>query len=70
MNNGGLPATVWLNDRNGGLFDSGIRLEGEWGWMNTFCPLADLDGDGDTDALIAAYMGGSNEIWFNLLVDN
>ena len=63
LNNFGLPSSVWLNDGHGGLFDSGIRLPGEW--QNTGCPLGDLDGDGDLDVFIAAFGGGPNEIWFN-----
>ncbi len=65
LNNAGLPSAVWLNDGNGGLYDSGIRLPGEWQSLHTFCPLGDLDGDGDLDAFIASFVDGPNELWFN-----
>ena len=63
LNNFGLPSAVWLNDGHGGLFDSGVRLPGEW--LNAYCPLGDIDSDGDLDVFIAAFGGGPNEIWFN-----
>ena len=59
----GFPSAVWLSDGKGGLFDSGIRL-GE-GTVNSYSALADLDGDGDLDAFVAAFGAGPNEIWFN-----
>jgi hypothetical protein len=63
VNNFGLPSAVWLNDGSGGLFDSGTRLPGEW--YNTYCPLGDVDGDGDLDVFISAFGAGPNELWFN-----
>ena len=62
VDNFGLPSAVWLNDGDGGLVDSGIRLPGVW--MNTHCPLGDLNGDGKPDVFIAAFGGGPNEVWF------
>jgi hypothetical protein len=63
VSNLGFPSSVWLGDGKGRLIDAGLRL-GE-GNMNGSCTLADLDGDGDLDAFVAAFGQGPNEIWFN-----
>ncbi|NIN11715.1 MAG: hypothetical protein GTO61_10010 [Gemmatimonadales bacterium] len=62
-----VPDELWLNDGDGGFADSGLRL----GRSSTHAVrLADLDGDGDLDAVAAntSHAGKSdpaNTVWLN-----
>jgi hypothetical protein len=62
-----IPDELWLNDGNGGFTDSGLRL----GRSSTAAVrLADVDGDGDLDAIAAntSHAGKSdpaNTVWLN-----
>jgi len=59
----GKPFRVWVNDGHGILTDSGFIAAGN---RTPFSPmLADLDGDGDLDLLIAGFADGPVEIWWN-----
>jgi hypothetical protein len=61
----GLPNQVWLNDGEGQFTDSGLRMSGVGSDNTTSVSLGDLDGDGDLDVVVANFVDGSNEIWFN-----
>jgi len=58
-----LPNEIWLNEENGRLMDSGLRMGGSE--PNGISPLGDLDGDGDLDIFVAFFGEGSNSVWFN-----
>ena len=53
---------IWINDGQGFFTDSGQRL-GESASTNG--QLADVDDDGDLDAINASYFGPLVEVWFN-----
>jgi hypothetical protein len=58
-----LPNCVLINDGNGILEDTGLRLGGSGG--NMISAIGDLDGDGDLDVFVSNFEGGSSEVWFN-----
>ena len=68
--NGGIvsePNTAWMNDGDGNFIDSGQAFGNG---QSTSIGLADLDGDGDLDAMVAngGFSGSGanpNTIWFN-----
>ena len=53
---------IWLNDGSGFFTDSGQRI-GEWPTNEVV--LADLDDDGDLDAVAVANFGPAIEVWIN-----
>ena len=54
-------STVWFGDGQGGFQDSGQRLEPD---SDSYAiELADVDGDGDLDAVLANW--ASNSVWIN-----
>lgn len=58
----GVGATIWLNNGSGQFSDSGQSLGGALDF-NASVGLADLNGNGRTDAFVAR--DGANEVWFN-----
>jgi hypothetical protein len=58
-----LPNCVLMNNGDGMIIDSGMRLGGSGG--NMISAVGDLDGDGDPDIFVSNFEGGSSEIWFN-----
>jgi hypothetical protein len=59
----GEPFRVWLNDGRGRFSESGFVSTGN---ASPFGPmLADLDRDGDFDLIIAGFVDGPAEIWWN-----
>jgi len=55
------PNQVWLNDQNGGFIKGSI-----FGADKAYdVKLADLDGDGDQDAVTAGWYGYGNTVWTN-----
>jgi len=63
----GGPMQVWLNDGSGYFTDSGLRL----GENNLYrgMDLGDLDKDGDIDIFVGYFGQGSNEVWFNDIIN-
>jgi hypothetical protein len=61
------PMQVWLNDGSGRFVESGAPLV--TGLSLYFCTIGDLDGDEDLDIFVSAFDTGSNQIWFNRLVE-
>ena len=59
------PPEIWMNDGQGHLVDSGIRLTDP---SLSSCEIGDLDDDGDMDIFIANYASGGNVVWFNQLI--
>lgn len=70
------PNQVWLNNKNGGFTDSGIRLDGSIFAVRAAC--GDLDRDGDQDIFIVSgpkrdkdeLIICPNQVWINQLVRN
>jgi len=60
------PAQIWINDRKGRFYDSGIRLEGNS--LSQGCTIKDIDNDGDQDIFMIFYQRGSASIWYNQIV--
>lgn len=63
----GGPMQVWLNNGSGYFTDSGLRLGGNNLYRGM--DLGDLDKDGDVDIFVGYYGQGSNEIWFNDIIN-
>lgn len=59
---------VWLNDGSGYFTDSGLRLGGNNLYRGM--DLGDLDKDGDVDIFVGYFGQGSNEIWFNDIINS
>ena len=63
----GGPIQVWLNDGSGNFIDSELRLGGNNLYRGM--DLGDLDTDGDIDIFVGYFGQGSNEIWFNDIIN-
>lgn len=63
----GQPLQIWINNGAGYFTDSALRLGGNNLYRGL--ELSDLDNDGDLDIFVGYFGPGSNEIWFNEIVN-